>query len=90
MSRHAVGEPMRYADKSSSFVSVEHDPSLEVNSRPRENAVINRYKQLTKAEIRAAVIAEDKCPECGGELDTGWECNKCGFDARPEAMNAAS
>lgn len=30
------------------------------------------------------------CPECGGELDTGWECNACGFDAmldaRPELV----
>jgi hypothetical protein len=33
---------------------------------------------------RLAKIAEDICPECGGELDTGWECNKCGFDAKPE------
>ncbi len=22
------------------------------------------------------------CPTCGGELDTGWECNKCGLDWR--------
>ena len=24
----------------------------------------------------------EKCPECGGELDTGWECNSCDYDAR--------
>ena len=24
------------------------------------------------------------CPECGGDLDTGQECNDCGFDAMPE------
>lgn len=24
----------------------------------------------------------DVCPRCGGELDTGWECNSCKFDAR--------
>jgi tRNA(Ile2) C34 agmatinyltransferase TiaS len=23
----------------------------------------------------------DICPECRGELDTGWECNSCGYDA---------
>lgn len=23
------------------------------------------------------------CPECGGHLDTGCECNSCGFDAMP-------
>ncbi len=37
-------------------------------------------------EHRETVIADDRCPECGGELDTGWECNDCGFDAYPEAM----
>lgn len=24
----------------------------------------------------------DVCPRCGGELDTGWGCNSCKFDAR--------
>lgn len=28
---------------------------------------------------------DERCPECGGPLDTGWECNDCGFDAMPEA-----
>lgn len=37
-------------------------------------------------EHREAEIDQDKCPECGGELDTGWECNDCGFDARPEKV----
>lgn len=37
-------------------------------------------------EHRELLIAEDVCPECGGELDTGWECNECGFDAMPELM----
>lgn len=27
------------------------------------------------------LIKEDMCPICLGELDTGWECNKCGYDA---------
>ena len=32
--------------------------------------------------VRQAIIRQhDLCPECGGELDTGWECNDCGFDA---------
>jgi hypothetical protein len=30
-------------------------------------------------------VKEDRCPKCGGELDTGWECNQCGFDAVPIA-----
>lgn len=24
---------------------------------------------------------QDICPKCGGPLDTGWECLRCGFDA---------
>jgi hypothetical protein len=24
---------------------------------------------------------KDICPKCSGSLDTGWECNDCGFDA---------
>lgn len=27
-------------------------------------------------------IEREQCPDCGGELDTGWECNKCGADWR--------
>jgi len=30
---------------------------------------------------RVLIRVEEKCPECGGELDTGWECVDCGFDA---------
>ena len=29
------------------------------------------------------LISEDRCPMCLGELDTGWECNSCGYDAKP-------
>lgn len=36
---------------------------------------------LTDKEL----VARDKCPKCHGELDTGWECNSCGFDAQPIA-----
>ncbi len=32
--------------------------------------------------VRQTMARKDSCPECGGELDTGWECNDCGFDAR--------
>ena len=31
--------------------------------------------------IRAKVVSEfNVCPDCGGCLDTGWECTKCDFD----------
>lgn len=32
--------------------------------------------------FKEALSADDVCPWCLGELDTGWECNKCGKDAR--------
>lgn len=38
----------------------------------------------SRAVRRFIIRTRDQCPECGGSLDTGWECNKCGFDARPE------
>ena len=33
---------------------------------------------------RQNAIMNDICPECSGELDTGWECNKCKFDVKSE------
>lgn len=30
--------------------------------------------------------AVNMCPKCGGELDTGWECNSCGYDAFPHVQ----
>ena len=33
---------------------------------------------------RADMIIEDICPICGGELDTGFECNDCEYDAGDE------
>ncbi len=32
-------------------------------------------------------ITQDLCPECGGNLDTGWECTRCGFDCMNEYMS---
>lgn len=26
-------------------------------------------------------LCHDLCPKCGNDLDTGWECNTCGYDA---------
>jgi hypothetical protein len=33
--------------------------------------------------LHRELAREDSCPKCLGELDTGWECNDCGFDAMP-------
>jgi hypothetical protein len=35
--------------------------------------------------LRRSYARQDACPECGGSLDTGWECNDCNYDARDEA-----
>jgi tRNA(Ile2) C34 agmatinyltransferase TiaS len=34
-------------------------------------------------EQATELARRDICPRCRGELDTGWECNDCGYDARP-------
>ena len=28
------------------------------------------------------LVSQDICPQCRGELDTGWECTTCQYDAR--------
>lgn len=48
----------------------------------------DRVPAITVRQQREAAIEKDQCPECGGELDTGWECNSCGFDALPELKNS--
>lgn len=40
---------------------------------------------IDSAVLRRFHARNDTCPECGWELDTGWECNECGYDARDEA-----
>lgn len=39
--------------------------------------------------IRLEMIKQGKCTECGGELDTGFECNDCNHDALEEAQQIA-
>jgi hypothetical protein len=36
---------------------------------------------ITDPGERKRLVENIICPECGGTLDTGWECNSCGFDA---------
>lgn len=31
------------------------------------------------------LVSDNACPKCLGELDEGWECNECGYDAKPLA-----
>ncbi len=48
-------------------------------SRPTEFPIVG-------IGLRGYWARRDVCPECGGELDTGWECNSCGYDAAPDAQ----
>jgi hypothetical protein len=54
-------------------------------SRRNARREVGKYEKIIAANLRRDRIWQDLCPECGGELDTGWECNDCGFDAMQEA-----
>ena len=36
--------------------------------------------------LRGFWARRDVCPDCGNDLDTGWECNTCGYDAQLDAL----
>ena len=44
----------------------------------------------SSAVLRRALARDDICPECGAGLDTGFECNNCGYDAHQEAASLGS
>lgn len=50
---------------------------------PRATVLDKSRYPVVSQELREHCVAREGCPECGGELDTGWECNDCGFDALP-------
>jgi hypothetical protein len=39
------------------------------------------YPLRSLAIRRAAIVEGEQCPECGGALDTGNECNECQYEA---------
>jgi hypothetical protein len=45
--------------------------------------MIKRAREWWMHKIQSveALVTQDKCPKCRGELDVGWECNDCGYDA---------
>jgi hypothetical protein len=48
---------------------------------------LKTYGVLPSEQDRAvARVKQDLCAKCDGELDTGWECNKCGWDGQPFAL----
>lgn len=46
--------------------------------------ILNGAFPVQSKAVRVQMIKEDRCPQCGGELDTGWECNDCDFDGMQE------
>ena len=40
---------------------------------------------VPRTVLRRHLARQNVCPECGGALDTGWECNDCDYDAMIEA-----
>ena len=60
-------------------MSHERDTGISLFMRGFWDLALGRYSRTF--EQKCADV--DMCPKCGGELDTGWECNKCGFDAMP-------
>ncbi len=49
---------------------------------------VKKWPVRSKALRRELVNQYEACPECGGELDTGFECNKCGYDAAKLVVSA--
>jgi len=37
---------------------------------------------IADPDLRAEWVRNDKCPDCGSDLDTGGECTSCEFDNR--------
>lgn len=48
---------------------------------PTDGEFIYHRKGCVVTKLATALVEEDTCPRCLGELDTGWECNECGYDA---------
>lgn len=55
------------------------------NKKPALPTTGDAFKVIPFDPVKRKV-AKDICPKCGGELDTGWECNDCGYDAMGEAV----
>ncbi|WP_155755370.1 hypothetical protein [Burkholderia multivorans] len=43
-----------------------------------------KYPVKSQALRRHMMRHDITCPECGGQMDVGYECNSCGFDGMPE------
>jgi hypothetical protein len=84
----------RYATEQSFFESRQLKAQHDASSDHTERAIIDvRMEKAMNPKglpirIMSALITEDRCPNCLGNLDTGYECNDCGFDAEPWLKNS--
>jgi len=62
--------------------------TVEKDSRKPEPPKPGLQFPVKSPAVRQTLAREDTCPECGGELDTGWECLDCHFDAELLAYSA--
>lgn len=54
---------------------------IKTRAKRPEGALTN--PRSLPPHIVSALVSADRCPNCLGELDTGWECNSCGYDGKP-------
>ena len=71
---------MAYA--ASEFRSAKAVERMRANAPKREGFPIPDERAAYR---RWLIVEREQCPECGGVLDTRWECNDCGHDGRVEA-----
>jgi hypothetical protein len=80
-----MGSPNFYNGKVVEMISriVEFEKSLRETPL---DATLWRYPLNPRSlpdRLVSALVSADRCAKCLGELDTGWECNECGFDWKP-------
>ncbi len=49
---------------------------------------ITSYPVRSRSVRRELVRRYEKCPDCGRDLDTGFECLECDYQAHKEFPNA--
>ena len=62
--------------------------AMETKLNPTDRAAMLSKQPsfpIRSVGLRGYWARRDVCPVCGGELDTGKECNDCAYDAGPDA-----
>lgn len=68
----------------------------EIENALEEEQELNDWQEQTAAPnprglpnyLVSAIISADRCPMCLEDLVSGWECNECGYDAKPWIMQS--